>query len=606
MEISQQLLKRRIVALLPKRSGEPEVRNDLGADATAGTQNVDVSGLSAITSDENFLRESYRRILGRECDLPGLVNYLELLQRHVPRRTILLQLISSEESKARGVRFTGLPSNLPSARGRKGLLSIREAFGRLGAILRDLIRRILFVRFDSIDHRLNFLLREFASRTDNLAAKTDQSLWSLSEKLDAYVANLSEGQRVYQAQMAQQGTHICDLQRSLDTLRTLLSDVELKSNAFRQELSTQVIRLERQMSQLGTELGALPDNLQSVSVEAQSFRVKFDGEMAQINAALTGEQHRTVTLLAEQAARAARIIELQRALAENLDSIRSLSSSGHDATLAATAQILGRIHPPVISAGPDVLVTEVDNLIIGVPADEWRMAAYHAFRGPMEPGVTKFFSRVVKPGAVIVDIGANVGVYTLLAARLLGGRGKIHSFEPAPRTYRILKNNVQVNGFLEWGMVRLHQLAVTDRTGTARLSIFEGDCGHNTLFRDEHASAEIEVRTTSLDEALAAEERVDLIKMDAEGAEPLILRGMGMILQRNPSIRIILEFAPVHLRRAGIHPMTFLDDIASLGFSVRRIHEENGELLPVTPHELNEAFSLNLFLERPTEVGASP
>jgi FkbM family methyltransferase len=187
----------------------------------------------------------------------------------------------------------------------------------------------------------------------------------------------------------------------------------------------------------------------------------------------------------------------------------------------------------------------------------------------------------------------------LLAAKLLEGTGKIYSFEPTPRIYEILRDNVQVNSFLELGMVHLHQLAVTDSSGKARLSIFNNDSGHNTIFSYGKADDEIEVATTSLDEILATEERVDIVKIDAEGAEPLIVRGMRQVIKRNPKIQILLEFAPVHLIRAGTSPLDLLDEFAAFGFDIRRIDDVNGHLLSVTPGELAKVFSANLRLELP-------
>ena len=665
MEISERLFKKRINALLPKNSDHATVPIGLSKNEPGRAHTLDVSDLLAIIDNEDFLRESYRRILGRECDVPGLVNYLELLQRHIPRRTILLQIMNSEEATARNIRFTGVQGISPPASNRKRMLSVPNAFGRLGAVMRDLVRRILFTRFDSIDHRLNFLLREFATRTDTLAAKTDQSLWSLSEKLDAYVASLSQGQRLSREELGLQSAGIRELHQSAEGVQTQLKGVELLARDLRQELSSQMIRSDQRTNLVRTDLESvrvdlktlraevqsstvnlqalradiqatianvqslcaevqsLGTNIQSLGTNVQSFSRRFEEALADLRnslaaameaakqntgailetarknaAAIAEDQKRALTILDEGTSRAVRMLDHQRELEEKLNSLTSLSANRYKATLASIAGVLGHIRPPVISAGSDVLVTEVDHLIVGVPADEWRMAAYHAFRGPMEPGVTKYFCSMIKPGAVVVDVGANVGIYTLLAARLMQGSGKVYSFEPTPRTYQILKDNVQVNGYLELGLIHLHQLAVTDRTGTAQLSIFNGDCGHNTLFKDDGASVDIEVLTTSLDEILAKEERVDLVKIDAEGAEPLILRGMKRIIKRNPGIRIILEFAPVHLRRAGSSPSAFLDQITSLGFAVRRIDEENGHLLTVTREELSAAFSVNLLLDR--------
>lgn len=628
MEFSEHMLKRRIAALLPARSADCRgSANGIRGNDPDLPQAVDISDLPAIPDDEGFLREAYRRILGRECDVSGFVNYLELLKRHVPRRIILLQLINSEEGRRRGIRFTGIQEVGPSTRRRPSLFSIRTSAGRLGAVLRDLIRRILFTRFDSIDHKLEFLLREVTARTDTVAAKADVSFVSLSQKLDAYVANLSEENRRTSEELAQQSDQALELHRSLDFARESLARVESGISALGRDLASQVLRLDHSIGVLQRDLQELRVRLDqatvtlgtSVSSAADEARLGVAAVNQTIQAntsAVIEEQRRALDLIqsigATNSAAAAEakqgMVAINKAIQANtsavveeqrraLNSIQSSATANSEATLGCLADVFARIRPPVISGSTDILVTEVAGMIVGVPGNEWRMAAYHAFRGVMEPGLTKYFCTLIKPGTVVVDVGANVGIFTLLAAKLLEGTGKIYSFEPTPRIYEILRDNVQVNSFLELGIVHLHQLAVTDRSGKACLSIFNNDSGHNTLFRDGKADGEIEVTTTSLDEILATQERVDIVKIDAEGAEPLIVRGMQQVIKRNPKIRILLEFAPVHLKRAGRSPLEVLNEFGSFGFDIRRIDDVNGDLLSVAPGELVEVFSANLQLE---------
>jgi FkbM family methyltransferase len=634
MEFSELMLKRRIAALLPARSADSRgsangIRGNLDLP-----QAVDISELPAIADDEGFLREAYRKVLGRECDVSGFVNYLELLKRHVPRRIILLQLINSEEGRRRGIRFTGIQEVGSSTGRRPSPFSVRALAGRIGAILRDLIRRILFTRFDSIDHKLEFLLREVTARTDTVVAKADVSFVSLSQKLDAYVANLSEENRRGREELAQQSSQALELRRSVAIAQELLARVQLQTSALGHDLASQALRLDRSIGALKRDLEELRVGLDeatgalgtSVTAAAEEARRGVAGvnKTIQANAsAVIEEQRRALdSIQSIGAATSAAAVEAKQGMAalhkaiqastsamveeqrRALDSIQSSATANSEATLASLADVFARIRPPVISAGADILVAEVAGMIVGVPGNEWRMAAYHAFRGVMEPGLTKYFCTLVKPGTVVVDVGANVGIYTLLAAKLLEGTGKIYSFEPTPRIYEILRDNVQVNSFLELGIVQLHQVAVTDRSGKARLSIFNNDSGHNTLFRDGKADDEIDVATTSLDEILATQERVDIVKIDAEGAEPLIVRGMQQVIKRNPKIRILLEFAPVHLKRAGSSPLEVLDEFASFGFDIRRIDDVNGDLLSVTPGELAEVFSANLQLELPRGMRA--
>ncbi len=518
MEFSEDIFKRRIAALLPAKAAARGVNGHGEPNSALPNHDpADLSGLWSIIDDEQFVQEAYRRILGREADVSGFVNYLELLRRHVPRRTVVLQLVNSDEARRRGVRFVGIPGSVSATGRRVAFAPLRHFAGRMISQARELLRRPLYARFDSIDHKLNFVLHDVTAKADGLSAKTDESLWTVSKKLDTYVADLQEYQMQIRRVLSQESAATTEaLARAAVT--------------FDQTLSAIAKKLDMYAAEVRQETGA--------SVEAVERRI------GEVEGGLVGRK--------------------------------------------------GRLPSPVVAAGNNIVAAEVDGFILGMPGEEWRMAAYYAFRGVMEPGLTRYFRSLVQPGMVVVDVGANIGIYTLYAARRLQGSGKIYSFEPTPRTYGILRDNVQVNGFLELGIVELRQEAVSDAAGTAQLTVFPDDGGHNTLFGD--GGERIEVATISLDEAMQAEPRVDVVKIDAEGAEPLILRGMREIIERSPGIRILMEFAPVHLRRAGVEPGCFLDEIASLGFAVRRIHDETGEPMESTRDELIAACSANLLL----------
>lgn len=278
---------------------------------------------------------------------------------------------------------------------------------------------------------------------------------------------------------------------------------------------------------------------------------------------------------------------------------RTRSNSPHAVSAAAIAASPAIGAPrPVVPIGEGVVATEIDGFVVGIPAEEWRLVAYHVFRGLLEPGVTRRFCEAVEPGMIVVDVGANIGLYTLYGARLAGVSGRVHSFEPTPRMFSILRDNIQINGLLESGRVVLHPEAVTDKNGQARFAVYACNNGHNTLFPDSREARFIEVPTVTLDEALADEPRIDVIKVDAEGAEPGIWAGMTSILERNRTIRIFIEFAPPHLRRAGYDPADFLNRIGASGFTVERLADETGETVPTPTADLLKVPSTNLLLTR--------
>jgi FkbM family methyltransferase len=211
---------------------------------------------------------------------------------------------------------------------------------------------------------------------------------------------------------------------------------------------------------------------------------------------------------------------------------------------------------------------------------------------------------------VFVDIGANVGIHTLHAARLVGATGVVHAFEPDPKTFEILTQNVQANGLQ--ASIQLHQQALLDRNGELPLYRAAGMSTWNSVFAGNDGRPSVIVPCVTLDEALAGTSRIDVIKLDAEGAEPAILRGMNRILERNPDILILMEYAPPHLQRSGISPSGFLDQLTADGFQIAAVDDATGELSEVDRERLPSAFSVNLSLRKsvapliPPEDGKVP
>ena len=491
----------------------------------------DLDKLLTIQDDREFLQHAYRQILDRPCDVYGMVTHLEALANHVPRRTVIQTITNSDEAKGR--RSVAREPDPP----RRPLFA--RLYGRIMRVFGNLLRRIILVRFDSIDHKLMFLIQEIATRNESLSQKSDEALWTLSEKLDS---NFAEGRLNQESLRAQVLDHDDRFAEVVATMRQFESAFHLQ---------------QRYVEDRFNGLQAHVDELTSKIDEADR----------------------------KHAAASDRAFANLRAELEDLS--------------ARIAEAGKKTYPPVFPGNGDLLVTQVEGFIVGLPKEEWRVASHFAFRGALEPGLTKLFKEVVKPGMVVVDVGANVGIYTLLGARLLAGRGKVYSFEPTPGTASILRQNIQVNGFLESGIIDLRAEAVTDKRGVGRLTVFANDCGHNTLFGSSGEADSVNVPTISLDDALQAEDHVDFVKIDAEGSEADIIRGMRETIRRNPSIRIVLEFAPTHLRRANVDPAGFLSELRALGFTVTRVHDLSGELETVPDEELLHAFSANIHLSRP-------
>lgn len=176
------------------------------------------------------------------------------------------------------------------------------------------------------------------------------------------------------------------------------------------------------------------------------------------------------------------------------------------------------------------------------------------FTGRYEPQDTALMQTLLGPGMTFVDVGANWGYYTLLAASLVGGRGRVISFEPDPRLFPVLMENIKYNGLMQ---VTALQIAAADKAGRALLAGYDEKDANRGLSRlvdtaksnEGNFSVEAQTIDAVLDELEV--ERVDLLKMDIEGAEELALRGMLEGLARRRFRRILLELHPSILAERG-------------------------------------------------------
>jgi FkbM family methyltransferase len=192
--------------------------------------------------------------------------------------------------------------------------------------------------------------------------------------------------------------------------------------------------------------------------------------------------------------------------------------------------------------------------------------------GRYEPEVTDFFRHVLRPGMTVFDIGANWGYFSLLAAALVGNQGRVFAFEPEPRNFALLQRNIRANGYTNIVAV---PKAISNRQGTVTLFHDRRNLGGHSISEDcvplKNRGGSVEVETTTLDEfvdALGEEKRVDLIKMDVQGAEGLVLERAHETLRRN-KVRIVMEFWPSGLGRLGTDALQLLQELQVLGFEIR-------------------------------------
>lgn len=177
-----------------------------------------------------------------------------------------------------------------------------------------------------------------------------------------------------------------------------------------------------------------------------------------------------------------------------------------------------------------------------------------------------------REGMSILDIGANVGFHTLLFARAVGAGGHVWAFEPDPNNFTTLRGNMDLNPY---GNVTAVPAAVGAFTGMASLYRSSFHCDHRT-YRTQEGRPGISVEMVSVDEFLPPGQRIDLVKMDIQGAEGMALQGMRKTIASNPGLLLLMEFWPEGLLETGFSPETVLSDLQDLGFFLYRIDERTG------------------------------
>lgn len=194
-----------------------------------------------------------------------------------------------------------------------------------------------------------------------------------------------------------------------------------------------------------------------------------------------------------------------------------------------------------------------------------------------EESTAGLFEQLLSPGMVVVDVGAHVGFFTLLAARSVGPQGKVYSFEPEPRNYALLEKNLGLNGY-SW--VVATQKAISNSPGSADLYLSSLDTGSHSIFSRaaRGVAGTLTVSATTVDCFLqeVGWPHVDLVKIDVEGAEITVLEGMARFFESQRAVKLIVEYCPTLLSSAGSEPSELLDRLVSLGFEVNVIDDNKG------------------------------
>lgn len=212
------------------------------------------------------------------------------------------------------------------------------------------------------------------------------------------------------------------------------------------------------------------------------------------------------------------------------------------------------------------------------PTDPVVSGALHF--GVYEKAETRFFQSACRDGMTFLDVGANLGYYTALAARAVGPNGRVLAVEPDPDSFGYLEQTIAANAV---GNVQAFPVAASDAPATLPLYISTDNRGDNRLYASGEDRPQVEVTARPLD-ALLRENKidtVDLIKIDVQGYEPKVIAGLRETIAASPNLTLLTEFWPQGIDEAGEDANEFLQTLRELGLTLHEL-QPDGSLAELT------------------------
>lgn len=204
-----------------------------------------------------------------------------------------------------------------------------------------------------------------------------------------------------------------------------------------------------------------------------------------------------------------------------------------------------------------------------------------------EPFETQLLIERLHPDSVFVDVGANIGYYTLIAASIIGEQGRVFSFEPDPENFSLLQRNVEHNRV---SPVHAVDAALSDEDCSGKLYLNDNNFGDHQVYDDGSGRPSRSIRLLQGERYLSPKTgAIDLLKVDTQGAEYHVIKGLLPLLKNSgQKLSMIVEFWPYGLRKAGASGHQLLDLLAELELPFQIIDHTEFELIPCTEQQLRE------------------
>jgi len=206
--------------------------------------------------------------------------------------------------------------------------------------------------------------------------------------------------------------------------------------------------------------------------------------------------------------------------------------------------------------------------------------------GVWEPYETSLLVAFLQPGDVFVDVGANIGYFSILAASVVGASGAVFAFEPDPDNCRLLRASAGLNG-LESG-ITLVEAGLSDAAGAGQLYLSEDNLGDHQIYAATESRCSVPITLYHGSDFLGQRlQRMDLLKVDTQGSEYQVMAGLLPLLQSLPQTpRMMIELTPYSLREAGATGRALIELLATLGQPLWIIDHIEHRLVASTAEEL--------------------
>ena len=220
--------------------------------------------------------------------------------------------------------------------------------------------------------------------------------------------------------------------------------------------------------------------------------------------------------------------------------------------------------------------------------------AYRIYKAYGDRAERQLLQKILCAGAVVVDAGANIGIYSEFLSRCVGPNGVVHSFEPSPDNFTRLRCATR-----KLANVCPCQAAVGERSGETMLYVSDNlNVDHRAYVTEGNPRRALQVGMVALDDYFKPGERVDLLKLDVQGYELHALQGAKRILNENREIKLLLEFWPYGLKQAGASWGELIEMLEGLAMNIMFVRVDG--LIPFDARNVRTDVNwyVNLFASR--------